>query len=201
MIIALSFGLGDRESVLYCSWAGPINLSSSCVWACSVICRACFVWHDFLRVRFWVSPVLPVVLGGFVILCLWECICGGYVSIRISHAFIHQNLPIQHLGVPVTGCTLRHEDCTKLIDALEGTLSRWKNKCLSNIGCIQLLQLLFVGRFNYITQSAILPKKTLNKICSLLYQFLWDTQKEVCWKDITFPRSEGGLAVRNYKQL
>lgn len=49
--------------------------------------------------------------------------------------------------------------------------------------------------------SGCLPKRTINKIRSLSYQSLWGTQKEVRWKDITFPRAEGGLAIRDNKQL
>lgn len=66
-----------------------------------------------------------------------------------------RSLPIQHLGIHVTGCTIHHVDCARLIEMLEGTMNRWKNKSLSNAGRVQLLQWLFAGIFNCITQSAI----------------------------------------------
>lgn len=65
-----------------------------------------------------------------------------------------RSLPIQHLGVHVIGCTIHHVDCARLIEMLEGTMNRWKNESLSNADRVQLLQWLFTGIFNCITQSA-----------------------------------------------
>lgn len=71
----------------------------------------------------------------------------------------------------------------------------------SNAVRVQLVQWLCANHFNYITQSVVLPKKTLRKIRSLSYQFIWSAQEEVRRKDSTFPKVEGDLGLRDYKQL
>lgn len=90
-------------------------------------------------------------------------------------------------------------NCRKLIRAFKGTLNRWRNKGLSSEGRVQFVQWLFAGQFNHIIHSIILPKKTIKKIRSISYQFVWGTQREIYWTDKTFPRIEGRLNLRDYK--
>lgn len=45
--------------------------------------------------------------------------------------FLEMALLIMHLGVPITGQSVQHQDCRMLINSLQGILMRWTNKHLS----------------------------------------------------------------------
>lgn len=42
---------------------------------------------------------------------------------------------------------------------------------------------------------------TLKQIHSISYHLIWGSQREVAWDDITFPRKEGDLDIRDYNDL
>lgn len=50
-----------------------------------------------------------------------------------------KSLPIQHLGVPITRKTIKHQDYNNLLDALQVTLNRLKDKCLTRARRIWLV--------------------------------------------------------------
>lgn len=63
--------------------------------------------------------------------------------------FTQNNLPVNYLGVPLTGRSISSRDCSALITDLQGIFDRWKGKRLSYSGRIQLIEWIFHGKYGY----------------------------------------------------
>lgn len=46
-----------------------------------------------------------------------------------------------------------------------------------------------------------LPKRTLKKIRSLDYRFIWDKRKEVVWDTVTLEKEDDSLGIKDFQML
>lgn len=105
-----------------------------------------------------------------------------------------KELPMNYLGAPITGRSVRPLDCLPLINSLQDILTRWEEgKCLSYAGRTQLVQWIFQGKFHYLLQSTVVPRSVVEKIKSISYKFFWRRQREVAWRSMIYPKGEGGV--------
>lgn len=104
-------------------------------------------------------------------------------------------LPIQYLGAPITGRAVKNTYCAYLVVDLQKFLFKWSNHALSYTGRIQLVQWLFLGKFNNLRQSSFIPAYTLGKIRSITYSFIWN---KVAWSRLTLPIEEGGACLKDF---
>lgn len=99
-----------------------------------------------------------------------------------------KELPIRYLGTPLTGKQIKHMGCDRLLAELRSILTRWSTKKLSYMGRIQLVDWVFQGKFSYMAQRNVVPQAALRTIQSITYQFIWGTQPEVSWVNMTKPK-------------
>nr|GEU44862.1 hypothetical protein [Tanacetum cinerariifolium] len=95
--------------------------------------------------------------------------------------FDEGHLPVKYLGVP---------------------LNDWKNKSLSIVGRLQLLQSVIASMHVYWALVFILPTRILLDIEQLMRGFLWCQwglgrgKAKVAWDVVCLPKDEGGLGIR-----
>lgn len=46
-----------------------------------------------------------------------------------------------------------------------------------------------------------MPNKTLRRIQSLVYNFIWESKRELAWKDMAWPKLEGVVGLRGFATL
>ena len=114
-------------------------------------------------------------------------------------------LPIRYLGMPLTTKTLSSHDYEPLIEKIRGKMLCWSNRFLSFAGRLQLIQSVITSMVNFWSSAFILPAGCYDTIESMCSAFLWSgsptqTHKaKVSWEDLCFPKDEGGLGVRKFK--
>lgn len=109
-----------------------------------------------------------------------------------------KDFPIRYLRPPLTTGNLKHSDYGGLIASLEKHLSCRQGRKLSYVGQMQLFNWVFAGKVMFQTQATRLPKKTLHKIKSIGYRFMWGGHKGASWEKITQLKEDGGLGVRDF---
>lgn len=112
-------------------------------------------------------------------------------------------LPIKYLGLPLITTKLTSRDCTPLIMNLSSRIDSWVNKSLNHAGRLQLIKVVLFGIQGYWSSHLSLPKFALKKIQSLFVNYLWSgsctsvKQVKVSWHECCYPKSEGGLGLRD----
>ncbi|GMH30433.1 hypothetical protein Nepgr_032276 [Nepenthes gracilis] len=113
------------------------------------------------------------------------------------------SLPIRYLGVPLISTRLSVRDCTILTEKITRRIKSWKNRWLSFGGRLQLVASILSSVHLYWASIFILPKSILKQIDCIKRRFLWNgssegkTNAKVAWADICYPKSEGGLGLKN----
>jgi hypothetical protein len=89
------------------------------------------------------------------------------------------------------------------LDRITGRINSWTSKKLSFAGRLQLLSFVLFSLQVYWLSIFILPKKVLKDISQVFNRFLWNGRVEdnvkakVAWKDVCFPKKEGGLGLKD----
>lgn len=114
-------------------------------------------------------------------------------------------LPIRYLGLPLTTRSFTSLDYEPLIDKIRSRMLCWSNKGLCFAGRLQLIKSVIAGIVNFWSAAFILPAKCMDAIESMCSVFLWlgsptQTHKaKVSWEDLCYPKEEGGLDVRRFR--
>lgn len=82
---------------------------------------------------------------------------------------------------------------------MEKDLARWKGRCLSYRGRVQLVNWVFAGLFSYWINGTILPDSVISKVSQIAYRFIWYGKYPSLWSRMVLPRKYGGLGVRNFE--
>lgn len=94
-------------------------------------------------------------------------------------------IPFQYLGIPITGKKKTHAKCWKLIESIEKMFSRWKGRCLSYGGRIQLLNWNIARQLSYWTYGTIFRASIIKKVQKITYRFIWDRRKPgILWSQM-----------------
>jgi len=106
--------------------------------------------------------------------------------------FPPKGLLLTYLGIPISGKRKNIGQCNELIQPLEKSLARWKGRCLSHGGTIQLVNRIFAGIFSYWVDGTTLPRSVTTKVRQLAYVFIWDEKKFASWARMilhSYPRN------------
>ncbi|CAA7057486.1 unnamed protein product [Microthlaspi erraticum] len=126
-------------------------------------------------------------------------------EIETTVGLVPSALPIRYLGLPLCSRKLSVADCDPLITQVRKKLNSWTHRLLSLAGRYTLLSTVIPGIVGFWSSAFFLPKAVIGKINSLSSAFFWhdstDTARgaKVSWFDISFPKKEGGLGLRNLK--
>lgn len=134
--------------------------------------------------------------------------CSGIdesVLLQIQNKFSLKpaSLPIRYLGLPLCSKKLSVGDCDPLLVQIKAKMGSWSNKALSMAGRLTLISSVISGIVGFWTSAFILPNKVLRTVNSLCSSFLWhgtigiSTGAKVSWLNLSVPKSEGGLGIRN----
>lgn len=114
--------------------------------------------------------------------------------------FNQGTFPVRYLGLPLSPTVLKPRDCSRLIEVVETMIAAWKIKLLSIPGRIQLFQWGIMGNFNFWNLSARLPATILNQLDHIAYNYMWNGQTIISKEQMTLPKDEGGLGVRDFRE-
>ena len=98
---------------------------------------------------------------------------------------------------------LTARDCEPLMEKITARINAWSVKMLSYAGRLQLIKSVLFSMHNYWCRQFILPKGVLKRICQLCAGYLWQGKEStakgarVSWKTICYPKSEGGLGIKD----
>nr|GEW81587.1 hypothetical protein [Tanacetum cinerariifolium] len=112
------------------------------------------------------------------------------------------HLPVKYLGVPLVSSRLISRDCKELIDKVQNRVNDWKNKSLSILGRLQLIQSVLSSMHVYWASVIMLPSCVLLDIEQIIRDFLWSQDNtsrgkvKVAWDVVCLPKQEGGLGIR-----
>ncbi|GFS30621.1 hypothetical protein Acr_00g0012980 [Actinidia rufa] len=125
--------------------------------------------------------------------------------IKAITSFSQGSFPFRYLGIPVADSRLSIAQYSPMIDKVLGYISAWAGANLSYAGRLELIKSVLQGVECF--WLSILPTLAgvQAKIIQLCRNFLWSGKRSenkrplVAWKDITLPKIEGGLGIRNSK--
>ncbi|KAK1421730.1 hypothetical protein QVD17_24303 [Tagetes erecta] len=102
--------------------------------------------------------------------------------------FEEGKLPVKYLGVPLISSRLTSQNCSELLDRLDGRISSWNIKYLSFAGRLQLVRSVLSSMHIFWAAAFILPSYIAKEIESKLKKFLWGGKEDkkviakVAWK-------------------
>ncbi|KAL9678905.1 hypothetical protein QQ045_016756 [Rhodiola kirilowii] len=116
-------------------------------------------------------------------------------------------LPVRHLGFPLTSKSLSSHECSAIIQRLTSRLNCWSNRFLSRAGKRVLIISVLQAIVFYRASICILPKKVLQGINSICANFLWNGKAEgrgchlISWNAVCLDKREGGLGIKNLEVM
>ncbi|XP_010495447.1 PREDICTED: uncharacterized protein LOC104772543 [Camelina sativa] len=124
-------------------------------------------------------------------------------SITVATGLPHGTLPVRYLGVPLCTKKLTLQNCEPLLQQVKGKINNWCSKSLSFAGRLVLINTVIAGISNFWCSTFLLPKACIRKINTMCSSFLWKGHCEgrhnarVSWDNITKPKDQGGLGIRD----
>ncbi|GFY92965.1 hypothetical protein Acr_08g0013610 [Actinidia rufa] len=125
--------------------------------------------------------------------------------IKAITSFSQGSFPFRYLGIPVADSRLSIAQYSPMIDKVSGYISAWAGANLSYAGRLELIKSVLQGVECFWLSILPTPAGVQAKIIQLCRNFLWsgkcseNKRPLVAWKDITLPKIEGGLGIRNSK--
>nr|GEV04253.1 hypothetical protein [Tanacetum cinerariifolium] len=122
-------------------------------------------------------------------------------SIMNSMPFAEGVLPVRYLGIPFISWRLIYCDCKVLVKKLKSRVNDWRNKFLSLVGCLQLIQSILSSMHIYWALVFILPTRIVQDLEQPMRGFLWCQREmkkgkaKVTWESVCIPKHEGGLGI------
>lgn len=128
-------------------------------------------------------------------------------QIASSLGIPHIEETLIYLGLPITSKRLKITHFQPLLSKISALLEGWKVKFLSFAGRVQFLKFTIANTIAYWIRGAIIPKacrKHISKLCSKFLFFGNIKEKKmhiIAWKDVTRPKSYGGLGIPSFDSL
>ncbi|XP_048608259.1 uncharacterized protein LOC125584206 [Brassica napus] len=113
------------------------------------------------------------------------------------------SLPIRYLGLPLSSKKLSLKYYDPLLLQIKKKVESWTSRTLSMAGRLTLISSVIAGITRFWMSAFLLPKCVMKKINSLCSSFLWhgtigiSTGAKVSWEELSIPKTEGGLGLRN----
>lgn len=126
-------------------------------------------------------------------------------STLAQSGFSDGSLPVVYLGLPLVSRSLKTRDCLPLIEKLSKRILKWTIRFISQAGRLQLLNAVLFGIHSFWASCIFLPASVIKKVNGVLSRFLWAGTLtggcvfKIAWKNCCFPKTEGGLGIKNLK--
>ncbi|CAN1293082.1 LINE-1 retrotransposable element ORF2 protein [Linum perenne] len=139
-----------------------------------------------------------------------EIFSAGIPSCALNHmrsfsGFSLGVLPVRYLGLPLIANKLTLRDCDNLIQKITLRIRGWSAKTLSFAGRLQLVNAVLLSLSQFWMSVFPLPLSIIKRVQQLCASYLWGgddssgKKAKVAWTDVTFPKQEGGLGLRDMK--
>lgn len=121
--------------------------------------------------------------------------------------FASGQLPVRYLGLPLLTKRMTVSDYLPLVEKVRKRMSSWTGRFLSHAGRLQLIKSVITSLANFWMAAFRLPGSCLKEIERLCSAFLWSgpelktTKAKVSWREVCFPKNEGGLEMRPLKEI
>lgn len=128
-------------------------------------------------------------------------------DILATFPFSTGSLPVRYLGLPLLTKCMTVNDYLPLVEKVRKRMSSWTGRLLSHAWRLQLIKSVITSLGNFWMAAFRLPGSCIKEIERLCSAFLWSgpdlktTEAKVSWKDICYPKEEGGLGMRSLKEL
>ena len=126
-------------------------------------------------------------------------------NIKDITGFTQGCFPFRYLGIPVADSRLTIAQYSPLIDKISDCISAWAGATLSYAGRTELIKSVLQGVECFWLSILPIPAGVKSKIVQLCRNFLWsgnctiNKKPLVAWREVTLPKIEGGLGLRNSK--
>ena len=108
--------------------------------------------------------------------------------------------PVRYLGIPLLAGRLSVMHYRPFIDRIAQQIGLWTASSLSFAGRLQLITAVLQGIQCFWLSVLPIPAAVIEEVVSLCRAFLWDGGRHlVAWSDLTLPRREGGLGLRDMR--
>ena len=109
-------------------------------------------------------------------------------------------MPFRYLGIPLAAVKLRINHFAPLLSKISECIATWKAITLSYAGRLELIRGVLQAIVCFWLNILPIPAGVIDHIYCLCRRFLWGSKSAlVAWKDICFPKSEGGLGLKDLK--
>ena len=128
-------------------------------------------------------------------------------SILRNFPFAEGKLPVRYLGLPLMTQAMRRQDYLPLLKKIRSTISSWACRFLSYAGRLQLINSVLTSIINFWISVFWLPSRCVKELEQICSAFLWtgselkSTNAKVAWKVVCSMKSEGGLGLRDLKEV
>lgn len=116
--------------------------------------------------------------------------------------FPEGKLYVRYLGLPLMTKAMSKQDYVPLVERVRSKISTCR--FLFYAGRLQLITHVLMSIVNFWAAVFRLPSKCMKEIEQLCASFLWYgpvLKTKVAWRDISKPKNEGGLGIRNLKEV
>ena len=104
------------------------------------------------------------------------------------------------LGIFFSTIHVEHDNWEPRLSKLDKCVSSWKNRSLSMIGKVLVLNILGFPKLLFVSSTLSPPRWVYDRINQIIWPFLWGSRIEtVARKSIFCPISEGGLGLREFR--
>lgn len=128
-------------------------------------------------------------------------------SILTNFPFEKGDLPVKYLGLPLMTKCMRREDYLPLMEKIRSTIVSWTCRFLSYAGRLQQINSVLLSIVNFWSGVFRLPSACVKEVEQLCAAFLWTgpslktTGAKLAWNEICCRKNEGGLGIRNLKEV
>lgn len=128
-------------------------------------------------------------------------------SILKHFPFAVGELPVRYLGLPLMTQAMRKQDYLPLFEKIRSRICSWTCRFLSYAGRLQLISSVLMSLANFWTAVFRLPSACIKEVEQICAAFLWTgptlktTSAKVAWRDVCCRKSEGGLGIRDLKEV
>ena len=103
------------------------------------------------------------------------------------------------LGIVFGSVDVEHDNWEPRLSKFDKCVSSWKNRSLSLIGKVLILNILGFSKLLFVSSIHTPPRWVCDKINKIIWPFLWGSRIEtVAQKSLVCPEADGGLGLRDF---